>query len=1172
MSNQIVKRFAMAALPLFFVSGMMHVRAEDQVTDTRPEAMVEQGTENKSTEKPNAEVLSTDVQNIETQNTETKNTETKNTEKTTTKNLDVPDEIIVSGFRQSLNKAVDAKRSAKNVTDNIHAEDIGKSADQNIGEALSRVTGVSLTRADGEGTSVSIRGAGPNLNNISLNGVQLTSGAAPGVDGGGLSKDFVDLSAFSSDILSRVEVYKTASADLDEGSLGGSVVLHTVKPLDVKRTRRSVEVQGRYGDLAKSSDYKLSGGFTEIFLDETLGIDLTAFSETQTVRRDEVANRQFKPVSLDSNLVTNFKTGQLMGDGTTKVKGLDYQSLNYNAYYNEHERIGGTFAIQFAPTENTDLQFDVTHSQQTVTSDDNSFTTIGAVNGAPSKENIIARYLNRGDGIVTPDPNNPGMYIVAKPEDNDPIAQWNVYDPDTGMFVKRVGRYVQGRTGRSTAVVGTDNTVADLDLEHKEGAFTYNFKVGYSKTHTKDDDNHNVSTNNYNSIDSAMMYGVPADKIEPVGYDCTSGKCRIITGVGKVNPGPDGIVINGREDNTTTTQFNPDDLDAIHLQAYWTRDQFVIDEAKSVFFDVNWDLEDLFITQLEAGVKWSNRNKDIQHGQTWFEKTETTPGFPGGVGSIALKDVSPGNIDYNNFLSGLDYPKDSNTDGWPAVDAKKVAELVFARDDVKRVLDKKGTRQIEVDTKSAYLKANFAFIDDRLKGDLGLRYVETDNTSFGYSGIDYQNVDIQNLPLNLILKNVTNPPCSTTAGLDTSKALTNEQRNARDAEAMASPCYDPVLAIGGDWRSQAQDRTTPIDPEFKVTGEGKSDILLPSVNISYAVKEDLIGRFAASKTMARPTMDSLQPGFVLGENVWGGTGWGSQNNPDLQPLESKNIDLGLEWYFNDNGGMVSAALFHKDYSNFEDTETVKAYMLDVRKKDLSAGVTADQLILENADTGVCFKMRPHNWDNERINNNIGIFDTCREFQIGKKINGKGATIDGLELGYNQNYDFLPGVFSGLGSSLNYTYQKTKAERQKGTFAGSFLPAFPLAYSPEQSYNATLFWERDGHLIRLAYNYATDVLINRSATDGFAIWQEGSGNLDISANYKINDWFSVTFNAINVTGTTTREYATSVTNSVINTALNLPNGEGNALDGATTRRTIREYDTGVIYRLGVRATF
>jgi iron complex outermembrane recepter protein len=1082
------------------------------------------------------------------------------------------EEVVVTGFRQSLNKSVDAKRNAKNLTDHINAQDIGKSADQNIGEALSRVTGVSLSRTDGEGSSVSIRGAAPNLNNISLNGIQLTSGAAPGANGGGLSKDFVDLSAFSSDILSKVEVYKTSSADLDEGSLGGSVLLHTVKPLDVKERRYSLEVQNRYGKLADSNDYKLGGGFTEKFLDDIFGVNLTVFRETQTVRRDEVANSQFKPVSLDSNLVTNAKTGQLMGDGSTKVTGLDYQSLSYNAYFNDRKRRGGTLSLQFAPTENTDIQLDLTHSKQTVLSDDNSITTIGAVDGAPSRENIIARYLGRGDGIVTEDPNNPGQYIVAKPENNDPIAQWNVYNPDTGMFVKRVGRYVQGRTGRSTAEVDTDNTVADFGIKHKEGVLTYNFKAGYSKTDTRDDNNHNVSTNNYNSIDAAMMYGVPTDKIEPVGYDCTSGRCRIITGTGKVNAGADGVIINGREDNTTTTRFNPDDLDAIHMQAYWTRDQFVIDEAKSMFFDLDWEVDNYGITEVEAGIKWSNRYKDIQHGQTWFEKAETTPGFPGGVGSIGLKDVTTGDIGYSNFLSGLGYPKDSNTDGWPAVSAKRVAELVFARDDVRRVQDKKATRQIEVDTQALYVKTNFSFYDDRLNGDVGLRHVKTENTSSGYSGIDYQNVDMQNLPLNRILRNPANPPCQTTAGIMPSAGLTNEQRNARDAEATASPCYDAVLAVGGDWRSQAQDVSTPVDPEFRVVGEGSSNILLPSLNLGFAATNDMIVRFAASKTMARPTMDSLQPGFILGENVWGGTGWGSQNNPDLQPLESKNLDLGYEWYFNDNGGMVSVAYFHKDYSNFEDTENVRAYMKDIRGQDLSGGVTADQLILESPDTSVCFKMRPHNWDNERINNNPAVFDNCREFQIGKKINGKGATIDGLELAYNHNFDFLPGMWSGLGTSLNYTHQKTKADRQEGTFAGTFLPAFPLAWSPEHSYNATVFWERNGHLIRVAYNYASDVLINRSATDGLALWQEGSGNVDISANYQMTDWLSVTFNVINATGTTTREYATSVSNSVINTALGLPNGEGSALDGARTDRTIREYDTGAVYRLGLRAVF
>ena len=85
--------------------------------------------------------------------------------------------IEVTGFKGSLRKAMNAKRFSEGVSDSIHAEDVGKSTDQNIADALSRVTGVTVQEGEGgEGTRISVRGAGPSLNQISMNGVALTGG------------------------------------------------------------------------------------------------------------------------------------------------------------------------------------------------------------------------------------------------------------------------------------------------------------------------------------------------------------------------------------------------------------------------------------------------------------------------------------------------------------------------------------------------------------------------------------------------------------------------------------------------------------------------------------------------------------------------------------------------------------------------------------------------------------------------------------------------------------------------------------------------------------------------------------------------------------------------------------------------------------------------------------
>ena len=179
--------------------------------------------------------------------------------------------IEVSGFRDSLTSAMNIKRASKNIVDAIKAEDIGKSSDQNIAEALQRITGISIGRADGEGTSITARGVGGDLNNVTLNGVPLTSSG---------DNQSVNFSEFSADILQAIEVQKTPSASTDEGSLGATIKLVGFKPLSANTDRRVVEVQSRYNPFADDDgfslldikeDGKLQFSFSEKFFEDKVG-------------------------------------------------------------------------------------------------------------------------------------------------------------------------------------------------------------------------------------------------------------------------------------------------------------------------------------------------------------------------------------------------------------------------------------------------------------------------------------------------------------------------------------------------------------------------------------------------------------------------------------------------------------------------------------------------------------------------------------------------------------------------------------------------------------------------------------------------------------------------------------------------------------------------------------
>lgn len=144
------------------------------------------------------------------------------------------EEIVVTGIRGSLASALEQKRLSDNLVEVVIAEDIGKLPDQNLAEVLENVPGVQITRTAGVGTGVQIRGT--NANRTEINGVS-TVGSGSGRSG----IDFEDLAAA---IIASVEVTKAPEAKTIEGSVGGTVNLRTIRPLELSDTLAQVRVQG----------------------------------------------------------------------------------------------------------------------------------------------------------------------------------------------------------------------------------------------------------------------------------------------------------------------------------------------------------------------------------------------------------------------------------------------------------------------------------------------------------------------------------------------------------------------------------------------------------------------------------------------------------------------------------------------------------------------------------------------------------------------------------------------------------------------------------------------------------------------------------------------------------------------------------------------------------------
>ena len=146
--------------------------------------------------------------------------------------------VVVTGFRQSLTAALGAKRKDTGIVDVIVAEDIADFPDQNLAESLQRIPGVAIDRDAGEGRQITVRGLGGDFTRVRLNQLEAlaTTGGTDSSGGANRSRAF-DFNVFASELFNRLTVRKSASAEVDEGSLGATVDLQTARPFDYSRLR-----------------------------------------------------------------------------------------------------------------------------------------------------------------------------------------------------------------------------------------------------------------------------------------------------------------------------------------------------------------------------------------------------------------------------------------------------------------------------------------------------------------------------------------------------------------------------------------------------------------------------------------------------------------------------------------------------------------------------------------------------------------------------------------------------------------------------------------------------------------------------------------------------------------------------------------------------------------------
>jgi iron complex outermembrane recepter protein len=345
------------------------------------------------------------------------------------------EQIIITGFRRSLQASIDAKRRSSVIDDVLSAEDIGKFPDKNVAEALQRVPGVQINREFGEGEHVSVRGTAPSLTKTLLNGHSVATADWFILDQLSATRSFNYLTLPAA-VVGELEVYKSPQADIEEGGVGATINVHTRNPLDLDPLTISASAQAVYSDRSKKWDPQGSGLVSYKNTAGTFGVLLAGVYEKRRIRRDGV------------EVLTYFNNPNIAGGA--QIPGLIGSAL----FQQERKRIGGNLGIQFRPSDALEINLTGLYSKF----DANNFN-----------QNYLAWGSNAigGGGTLT-------NFTV---QDNTVVR---------GTITSNTG----GTGGRAAVFDAIDRKAAskvwsaDFDtIWHASGLADVHFKAGYTEAH-----------------------------------------------------------------------------------------------------------------------------------------------------------------------------------------------------------------------------------------------------------------------------------------------------------------------------------------------------------------------------------------------------------------------------------------------------------------------------------------------------------------------------------------------------------------------------------------------------------------------------------------------------------------------------------------------------------------
>lgn len=245
--------------------------------------------------------------------------------------------VEVVGQAASLDKALKQQRNSDSIESVVHADGVAQLPDANVAEAVQRLPGISIERDQGEGRFVSVRGLGPDLNSVTINGTLVPSPES--------ARRAVALDVLPSELVQSLSVIKTLTPDMDANSLGGTVDVQSLSAFDHEGLFYTGTTQASYNDKSAQTSPKVSGAISDRF---SLGDGINNFGVAAALSWNK---RDFRSDNVETAGDWDF------------TQGARLNSFEQRVYDISRERTGGGLNFDYKPDDDTSLYLRTLYSR-----------------------------------------------------------------------------------------------------------------------------------------------------------------------------------------------------------------------------------------------------------------------------------------------------------------------------------------------------------------------------------------------------------------------------------------------------------------------------------------------------------------------------------------------------------------------------------------------------------------------------------------------------------------------------------------------------------------------------------------------------------------------------------------------------------------------------------------